>query len=393
MRDIWGGSLYSENISTKANYEPLLEQNNARYRYNKRNDKKGWAARNTAAPLPANAIGGISWESNTALELSNVVYPDGTKKSESNAQQEVNQGLKERGIRNKVAYLNALARGGDKDALDQAEQLSRENFAQEHQANLLQSQINEIQALQMGSKQIKVSSEGHAKKAESERQAIIDELQKLRAQGLVRGAPAAGGGVPGPAPPGIMGKIGSGIADAARAGLMADIPVGKIASGVASGVSRVVSDALKFGELRGSQLPEEEMKAERKQLLSPTAGTGILPPKLEGVKKAEEEKKEEVQTFEDILKPTFLDEYYSAAAQEKKNEWKRQIIADYDVWRKSHKPTPAQKAELRTYVATMYAIDTGIPKDDALRAVSNISPKTVQFTSIYNYINNVLTSG
>lgn len=177
------------------------------------------------------------WQTNTSIELAQIVYPDGTRKNASVAQSKISGEQELASARIKIDQLTRL---GTPEALAEAEKLQHRYFPSE-------IQVNELRALQPPLRNLGISAAGHALAAERQRQDILDELRVL--SGLSR---VTAGIVPRPppAPPLFVGRIppaGSGSRSAVPpAGSSSGSAVPPAGSAVAGGSSSTpfVSPAL-----------------------------------------------------------------------------------------------------------------------------------------------------
>lgn len=140
----------------------------------------------------------LPWQTNTALELQQIVYPDGVAKNSSAAQAKVADDQEKAAARVKIDALQKQARIAPaalrNDLLNQIEEIQHKYFASE-------LNVNELRANQRAIGNIQVSAQGHAVAAEAQRQGILNELRVLSASGLVRGIPSAPPApIPRPAP-------------------------------------------------------------------------------------------------------------------------------------------------------------------------------------------------
>lgn len=130
----------------------------------------------------------LPWQTNTALELQQIVYPDGVAKNGSAAQAKVADDQEKAAARVKIDALQRQARIAPaalrNDLLNQIEEIQHKYFASE-------LNVNELRANQRAIGNIQVSAQGHAVAAEAQRQGILNELRVLSASGLVRGIPSA----------------------------------------------------------------------------------------------------------------------------------------------------------------------------------------------------------
>lgn len=150
-----------------------------------------------------------AWQTNTALELQNIVYPDGTPKNSSYAQQQLASQQETANARIKLSQLErqynlyvTQGRLNEAAAIQQEiEQLQHKYFPSEIQTAEIRNANASIGALQGPLRNISISAQGHATAAERQRLAILAELQALVALGRVSGAGAGGAPVPPPPPP------------------------------------------------------------------------------------------------------------------------------------------------------------------------------------------------
>jgi hypothetical protein len=130
----------------------------------------------------------LPWQTNTALELQSIVYPDGVVKNGSAAQAKINDDQEKMTARVKIDTLQKQARIAPaalrNDLLNQIEEIQHKYFASE-------LNVNELRANQGAIRNIQVNASGHALAAEAQRQGILNELRVLSASGLVRSIPSA----------------------------------------------------------------------------------------------------------------------------------------------------------------------------------------------------------
>lgn len=129
---------------------------------------------------------GGSWQSNTSIELSNIVYPDGTPRVASAAQSKLVDSNDKEAARVKIEALQKQANAPGINAARRAELVAEiEKIQQQYFAAELA--LNEMRA---GRGAITISAEGHARAAERQRQEILDELRRLTGRGLPPPPPA-----------------------------------------------------------------------------------------------------------------------------------------------------------------------------------------------------------
>lgn len=136
------------------------------------------------------------WQTNTFLELSQIVYPDGSLRNASAAQERLAAEKEQALASAKIGELRSRAAitppGAALQAIQQQiDELESKYFPdrQRHaQANAQHADVmNEMKDNRAAVGGIQVSVDGHARNAEAQRQGILNELKLLVAQGLVSG--------------------------------------------------------------------------------------------------------------------------------------------------------------------------------------------------------------